>query len=61
MAPAATVSPAASTPTASTAATDGDRINALDGTADIVDCGAGKDTAIVDRHDTVRGCEDADR
>lgn len=38
-----------------------DRINALDGAADIVDCGPGRDTAIVDRRDTVRGCERIER
>lgn len=35
-----------------------DRIDARDGAADTVDCGLGReDIAIVDRFDTVRGCE----
>jgi Ca2+-binding RTX toxin-like protein len=38
-----------------------DRLNALDGRADVVDCGPGSDTALVDRRDTVRGCEHVKR
>lgn len=38
-----------------------DRLNALDGKADVVDCDSGGDTAIVDRHDTVRGREPTHR
>jgi Ca2+-binding RTX toxin-like protein len=34
-----------------------DELNAYDGSADLVDCGAGEDTATVDRRDTVIGCE----
>ena len=34
-----------------------DRITTVDGTRDSVDCGSGRDTAIVDRHDRVRRCE----
>lgn len=34
-----------------------DRINARDGGADVVRCGRGRDLAIADRHDRVRGCE----
>ena len=34
-----------------------DRINAKDGAADVVTCGAGKDRAVVDRKDRVSGCE----
>lgn len=38
-----------------------DRINAKDGAADLVNCGAGKDTAIVDKKDRVTGCEKRSR
>ncbi len=38
-----------------------DRLNALDGRVDVVDCGTGDGTAIVDRRDTVRGCERVQR
>jgi Ca2+-binding RTX toxin-like protein len=34
-----------------------DSINAANGTEDLVDCGAGRDTARVDRIDFVKGCE----
>jgi N-acetylglucosamine-6-sulfatase len=34
-----------------------DRVEAVDGTADMVDCGAGLDVATVDRRDRVSGCE----
>lgn len=34
-----------------------DRIEARDGTADTIDCGGGRDVAVVDRLDRVRGCE----
>jgi hypothetical protein len=34
-----------------------DRIRARDGARDTVDCGGGRDVAIVDRSDTVKGCE----
>lgn len=37
--------------------TGNDRINARDGERDIVDCGPGRDVAIVDREDVVRNCE----
>ena len=38
-----------------------DRIVSVDGAADRVDCGAGRDSAIVDRRDRVRNCERVDR
>ncbi|MBA3328514.1 MAG: hypothetical protein H0T43_09460 [Solirubrobacterales bacterium] len=38
-----------------------DRLIALDGTRDTVDCGSGRDAAVVDRHDRVRSCERIDR
>jgi Tol biopolymer transport system component len=34
-----------------------DRINSANGHANTIDCGAGNDTAIVDRRDTVKNCE----
>jgi hypothetical protein len=34
-----------------------DRVTAVDGKRDAVDCGPGRDTAVVDSHDRVRGCE----
>jgi len=34
-----------------------DELNSYDGSADVVDCGAGNDTATVDRRDRVIGCE----
>jgi hypothetical protein len=34
-----------------------DRIDAADGAVDVVDCGAGRDRATVDRVDRVTGCE----
>jgi dipeptidyl aminopeptidase/acylaminoacyl peptidase len=34
-----------------------DWIEARDGRRDVIDCGPGNDTAIVDRHDVVRNCE----
>ena len=34
-----------------------DRIAARDGTRDVVDCGRGRDVAVVDRRDVVRRCE----
>ena len=34
-----------------------DTINARDGAADTIDCGAGDDVAHVDRKDVVTGCE----
>ena len=34
-----------------------DRISAIDGKRDTIDCGAGRDTARVDRGDRVKGCE----
>jgi Ca2+-binding RTX toxin-like protein len=34
-----------------------DRISARDGERDRVRCGPGRDTAIVDRGDRVKGCE----
>ncbi len=34
-----------------------DELNAFDNSADVVDCGAGNDVAIVDRRDRVIGCE----
>jgi Ca2+-binding RTX toxin-like protein len=34
-----------------------DMLRARDGRRDVVDCGAGRDTAIVDRVDRVSGCE----
>jgi len=34
-----------------------DRISALDGVAEVVDCGSGTDIAVVDRGDRLRGCE----
>jgi Ca2+-binding RTX toxin-like protein len=34
-----------------------DTIDALDGEADVIDCGVGEDTALVDAIDTVSGCE----
>jgi Ca2+-binding RTX toxin-like protein len=37
--------------------TGNDRIVANDGSPDRIDCGPGRDAAIVDRHDSVRGCE----
>ena len=37
--------------------TGNDTLNARDGRREIVDCGPGRDTAIVDRRDAVRGCE----
>lgn len=38
-----------------------DRILARDGVRDLVDCGDGQDTAMVDRFDRVRNCEDIRR
>ena len=38
-----------------------DRLIARSGGKDVVDCGPGRDTAIVDRADTVRGCERVSR
>jgi Ca2+-binding RTX toxin-like protein len=38
-----------------------DLVQARDGRADVVDCGDARDLAIVDRRDTVRGCETVDR
>lgn len=38
-----------------------DRLIAVGGGADEVDCGPGRDRADVDRHDTVRNCEDVRR
>ena len=38
-----------------------DRLVAVDGTRDVVDCGPGRDTALVDRRDRVRGCERIER
>jgi pimeloyl-ACP methyl ester carboxylesterase len=39
-----------------------DRLHARDGAADLVDCGPGSgDRAVVDRRDTVRGCEHVSR
>jgi predicted acyl esterase len=35
----------------------GDRLATRDGVRDVVDCGKGKDTALVDEVDKVRGCE----
>lgn len=37
--------------------TGNDSLSAVDGARDIVDCGSGKDTAVVDRFDVARGCE----
>jgi len=37
--------------------TGNDTMKARDGRRDIVDCGPGRDTAVVDRRDAVRGCE----
>ena len=37
--------------------TGNDTIRARDGRRDVVDCGPGRDTAVVDRRDAVRGCE----
>ena len=34
-----------------------DRLTIVDGTRDTLDCGDGRDTAIVDSHDRTRGCE----
>ena len=44
-----------------TAHATGDTILAADGTADRVECGAGRDSATVDRKDTVVGCEKVTR
>lgn len=38
-----------------------DRLTSVDGRRDVVDCGAGRDSASVDRHDRVRGCERVSR
>ncbi|MDQ3723238.1 MAG: hypothetical protein M3376_09280, partial [Actinomycetota bacterium] len=38
-----------------------DRLVAVDGARDILDCGPGRDTAIVDRKDRVRNCERVER
>jgi Ca2+-binding RTX toxin-like protein len=38
-----------------------DSLNARNGTEDFVDCGAGRDTARVDRIDFVKGCEEVKR
>jgi uncharacterized repeat protein (TIGR01451 family) len=38
-----------------------DTVNARDGKKETIDCGAGKDTATVDKADTVKGCETVKR
>ncbi len=38
-----------------------DTINARDGEADVIDCGVGEDTAVVDAADTVQNCEKVDK
>ena len=38
-----------------------DTVAAVDGARDVIDCGAGKDTAIVDAVDVVKGCETVKR
>jgi len=38
-----------------------DRIVAVDGRRDVVDCGPGRDTALVDNRDRVRNCERVER
>lgn len=38
-----------------------DRILARNGVRDLIDCGSGRDTARVDRHDRVRACESVSR
>ncbi|MCA1678443.1 MAG: hypothetical protein LC777_05575 [Actinobacteria bacterium] len=38
-----------------------DRIIAVDGKRDLVDCGPGRDTALVDSHDHIRHCEHIQR
>ncbi len=38
-----------------------DTVAAVDGARDVIDCGAGKDTAIVDAVDVVKGCEKVKR
>jgi hypothetical protein len=37
--------------------TGNDSLSAADGARDLVDCGSGRDTAVVDRFDVARGCE----
>jgi hypothetical protein len=37
--------------------TGNDRLEARDGTKDLVDCGPGRDTAIIDNIDVIRSCE----
>ncbi len=34
-----------------------DRIDARGGGADLINCGSGRDTALIDRDDATRGCE----
>jgi hypothetical protein len=41
--------------------TGSDTLAAVDGARDVIDCGAGKDTAIVDAVDVVKGCEKVKR